>query len=32
METMGNQWGKTLITLSEDNWVSKIRWGATIGN
>lgn len=32
LEHNGNNWGRHLITLSEDNFVSKIRWGASIAN
>lgn len=31
-EHMGNRWGNTLMTISEVNHVTKIRWGVTSQN
>ena len=32
LDHMGNRWGRNLMTLSENNWVTKIRWGSATAN
>lgn len=32
LDQYGNEWGKTLMTLSEEGYTTKIRWGAASAN
>ena len=32
LDHRGNSWGRNLMTLSENNWVTKIRWGSATAN